>query len=118
MAGKGQAGAKWRGNEMRNFVAAAVLCAAFVPVHAMAASPLDGTWKQDIASIKMSQKPDAYVLMDGMFTCKTCVPPYTVKADGSDQPVSGNPYIDMVAVNASDVHNVVLTDKKNGKTTE
>jgi hypothetical protein len=115
---QGPGRAKWGGNEMRIFVAAAVLCAAFVPLHAMAASPFDGTWKEDIASVKMSQKPDAYVLMDGMFTCKSCVPPYTVKADGSDQPVSGNPYMDMVAVNASDVHNVVLTDKKSGKTTE
>ncbi len=103
---------------MRIFVAAAALCAAFVPVHAMAASPFDGTWKQDIASAKMSQEPDAYVLTGGMFTCKSCVPSYTVKADGSDQPVSGNPYTDMVAVNASDAHNIVLTDKKNGKTTE
>lgn len=103
---------------MRIFVTAAVLCVAFVPLNAMAASPFDGTWKEDIASIKISQKPDAYVLKDGMFTCKSCVPPYTVKADGSDQPVSGNPYMDMVAVNASDAHSVVLTDKKDGKTIE
>jgi hypothetical protein len=85
---------------------------------AFADSPFDGTWKEDTSSQKMTQEPDAYVLKDGMFTCKSCVPSYTIKADGSDQAVTGNPYLDTVAVNASDEHNVVLTDKKNGKTTE
>jgi hypothetical protein len=104
---------------MRIIIAAGVLCAALVPAQAMAASPFDGTWKEDIASQKISQEnPDVFLLKDGSFTCKRCVPPYTVKADGSDQPVSGNPNMDMISVNASDQHNVVLTEKKNGKTVE
>jgi hypothetical protein len=103
---------------MRTFVATGVLCAAILPAQAVAASPFDGTWKEDIASAKISQVPDVFALKDGMFTCKSCAPSYTVKADGSDQPVSGNPYWDTVSVNASDDHNVVLTEKKNGKTNE
>lgn len=104
---------------MKAIVVAAILVSALVPAQAFADSPFDGTWKEDIASAKMtSPAPDVYLLKDGMFTCKSCAPPYTVKADGTDQPVAGNPYMDTVAVNASDGHNVVLTEKKNGKTIE
>lgn len=103
---------------MRIFIATGVLCAAILPVQAMADSPFDGTWKEDITSTKMTQEPDVYLLMGGMFTCKSCVPSYTVKADGTDQAVSGNPYMDMVSLNASDPHNVVMTEKKAGKTME
>jgi hypothetical protein len=107
------------GNKMRIIIAASLIGAAFLPAQAMAASPFDGTWKEDIASAKIAQaKPDAYLLKDGSFSCKSCTPPYTIKADGSDQAVSGNPYLDTVSVNASDQHGVVITDKKNGKTIE
>lgn len=103
---------------MKLFIAAGFVGAALMPFNAMAASPFDGTWKEDIASAKMRQEPDVLILKGGMYTCKTCVPSYTVKADGSDQPVSGSPYMDTVAVNASDKDKVVVTDKKAGKTTE
>ncbi|MGH6887796.1 MAG: hypothetical protein ACREHF_01115 [Rhizomicrobium sp.] len=103
---------------MRMLITAALLGAALVPVQAMAASPFDGTWKEDVTSAKMTQEPDSMVLKDGMYTCKSCVPSYTVKADGTDQPVSGDPYYDTVSVNASDQHNVVVTEKKGGKTME
>lgn len=103
---------------MRIVFAAALLSTAFASAQALADSAFNGTWKEDISSAKMTQEPDAYLLKDGMFTCKSCVPSYTIKADGSDQPISGNPYVDTVAVNASDQNSVVLTDKKGGKTTE
>jgi len=104
---------------MRIVIVTGMLCATLLPAQAMADSPFDGTWKEDIASAKIAQaKPDAFLLKDGNFTCKSCIPSYTVKADGSDQPISGNPNVDMVSVTASDPRNVVLTDKKNGKTIE
>jgi hypothetical protein len=99
-------------------IAAGLLGAALLPLNAFADSPFDGTWKEDVSSMKASKTPDVMVLKDGMFSCKTCTPPYTVKADGSDQSVAGNPYMDTVAVNASDPHKLVLTEKKNGKTME
>lgn len=102
---------------MRTMLVAAVLTVACAPGFALADSPFDGTWKENIASSKIS-KADITLLKDGMYSCKTCVPEYTVKADGADQPVSGNPYYDTISVNASDEHNVVLTEKKNGKTVE
>jgi hypothetical protein len=103
---------------MRIIIAAGLVGAVLLPAQAFADSPFDGTWKEDTSTAKITQEPDVLLLKDGMYTCKTCVPSYTIKADGSDQPVSGNPYLDTVSVNASDEHNVVITDKKNGKTVE
>jgi hypothetical protein len=61
------------------------------------------------------KKPDVYVVADGMYACKTCTPPYSVKADGKDYPVKGNPYFDTVAITLAD-HKVTEIDKKAGKT--
>ena len=101
---------------MRLFVAASILGALLLPMHAMADSPFDGTWKADLSSAKMPTKPDIFVLKDGMYDCKTCAPAYQIKADGTDQPVSGHPYIDTVAIKVVDDHSIQETDKKNGKT--
>ncbi|HEX3432356.1 MAG TPA: hypothetical protein VHT03_15885 [Rhizomicrobium sp.] len=103
---------------MRTMIAAGLLGVALVPGMALADSPFDGTWKEDVASAKMAQEPDVYLLKNGTFSCKSCVPSYSVKADGTDQPVSGSPYYDTISVNASDQHNIVLTEKKGGKTIE
>jgi hypothetical protein len=94
----------------------AALCAMLIPVSAMADSPFDGTWKADVSSAQMPKKPDIYVLKDGMYTCKTCTPAYTIKADGTDQAVSGHPYFDMIAMKVVDPNTIEETDKKNGKT--
>jgi hypothetical protein len=50
-----------------------------------------------------------------MYTCKTCVPPYTIKADGTDQSVTGHPYFDSVAIKVVNDNAIEETDKKNGK---
>jgi hypothetical protein len=87
-----------------------------LPMRAMAESPFDGSWKIELSSANFSRKPDIYVLKDGTYSCKTCVPPYTIKADGSDQPVSGHPGFDTVALKAVDARTVQETHKKDGKT--
>jgi hypothetical protein len=91
----------------------ATLFAASVSV---AQSPIDGTWKIDMNKVDFSKKPDVFLLKDGMYSCKTCTPPYTVKADGSDQAVSGHPYFDSVAIQVVNDHEIKETDKKGGKT--
>lgn len=101
---------------MRILMAAGVLCAAILPAQAIADSPFDGTWKADVSSANFAKKPDVYVLKDGMYNCETCAPAYTIKADGSDQTVSGHPYLDSVAIKIVDPHTVQETDKKGGKT--
>jgi hypothetical protein len=86
------------------------------PIISSAQSSLDGSWKFDLNKIKMPEKPDVYLLQDGIYHCKTCVPPVDVKADGQDQKVTGHPYYDTVAVRVVDDHSVEVTDKKDGKT--
>jgi hypothetical protein len=81
-----------------------------------AQSSLDGNWKFDVNKIKMPEKPDVYLLQDGMYHCKTCVPPVDVKADSQDQKVTGHPYYDTIAVRVVDDRTVEITDKKDGKT--
>src|SRR5271168_3897555 len=85
-----------------------------VPMLAAAQSALDGTWKIDINKLDPSKKPDVYVLQAGMYECKTCTPPYNVKADGTDQPVTGHPYYDAVAVKVVSDHQIEVTEKKGG----
>jgi hypothetical protein len=84
---------------------------------ALAAGPFDGTWKTQLDSVQFPTKPDVYALKDGVYTCSSCVPPFSVKADGSDQKVSGHPYYDTVAVQVVDAHTVQVTGKLAGKPT-
>src|SRR5207244_8246749 len=65
---------------------------------------------------QMPKKPDVFSLKDGMYSCKTCVPAYTIKADGTDQAVSGHPYFDTIAIKVVDANTIEETDKKGGKT--
>ena len=74
-----------------------------------------GTWKIDLNKVDFPKKTDAYLLAGGMYECKTCTPPYKIKADGSDQAVSGHPYFDSVAIKVVNDHEVQETDKEKGK---
>jgi hypothetical protein len=85
------------------------------PLCAKAQSAFDGTWKFNLDTAKFPTKPDEYLLNDGMYHCKTCVPQVAVKADGQDQKVSGHPYYDTVSIKVLDDHSIEETDKKDGK---
>jgi hypothetical protein len=61
------------------------------------------------------KKPDVYLLQGGMYQCKTCAPPYEIKADGQDQKISGHPYYDMLSVKIVDDHTEEMKQKKDGK---
>jgi hypothetical protein len=92
-----------------------VLSALLVPTLAAAQSAFDGTWKVDMNKVDFPKKPDVFLLQNGMYACKTCTPPYEIKADGSDQAVSGHPYFDTVAIKVVNDHAIEETDKKGGK---
>lgn len=100
---------------MKNLCFAGLLVLLFVPVVAMAQSPFDGTWKNDLSSVQWPAKPDVFLLQNGMYECKTCVPPINVKADGTEQKVTGDPYSDSLSVKVIDDHNVESTRKTAGK---
>ena len=100
---------------MKNLFFVGLLALLLVPVLAMAQSPFDGTWKWDPSSVQWPEKPDVFLLQNGMYECKTCLPPINVKADGTDQKVTGDPYSDTLCVKVIDDHSVESTSKKNGK---
>jgi len=100
---------------MRKLFFAGLSVLLMMPVLAMAQSPFDGTWKVDMSSAQFPTKPDVYLLQNGMYECKTCVPSINIKADGTDQKVSGDPYQDTMSVKVIDDRNVETTSKKDGK---
>lgn len=100
---------------MKKLLPALLLIGFLMPALAVAQSPFDGTWKIDINKADFSKKPDVFLLQNGMYQCKTCVPTIDVKADGQDQKVTGHPYYDTVAIKVVNDHQIEETDKKNGK---
>ncbi len=86
-----------------------------MPVLATDQSQFDGTWKFIPSSLQFDKKPDEYLLQNGMYDCKTCAPPISIKADGTDQKVTGHPYFDTMSVKAVDDHNIEMTSKRDGK---
>jgi len=81
------------------------------------AQGIDGTWKADLSSVQMNQKPDELLLKGGQFSCATCIPPIALAADGAFHAVTGRPYADSIAVKVDDDHSVTRTDKKGDKVT-
>ena len=79
-----------------------------LPLVASAQNQFDGTWKVDMNKVDFPKKPDVYLLQNGMYECKNCVPVVNVKADGQDQKVTGHPYYDSVAVK-------VISDHESGR---
>ena len=100
---------------MKKLIFVLALAALVTPLTAAAQESFDGTWKIDMSSANFSKKPDVFLLQNGSYTCKTCAPSYTIKADGTDQAVSGHPYFDSIAIQVVNDHEIDETDKKDGK---
>lgn len=79
-----------------------------------AQSPFDGTWKTNMSESKLSQKPLIYSVNNGMYACESCVPKVNVKADGTDQAVTGQVY-DTIVVTVISEDTIKITTKKDGK---
>jgi hypothetical protein len=92
-----------------------VLAGVTLPMLAPAQSAFDGTWKVDLNKVDFAKKPDMFLLQNGTYECKTCAPPVKVKADGTDQSVTGHPYFNTVAIKVINDHEIEETDKKDGK---
>src|ERR1700682_3870319 len=80
-----------------------------------AQTPFDGTWMTRLDTAKLPTKPDKYSLSNNKYECLTCVPKVAVKADGTDQKVTGHPYYDTVAVKVVNASSVEIIEKKDGK---
>jgi len=101
---------------MKKLLLAGLLVAWLAPVAAMAQDAFNGTWKFELDNAQFPKKPDVFLLKDGVYQCKTCVPPLDVKADGSDQTVTGHPYYNSVSIKVVDDRTIEETEKKDGKT--
>lgn len=100
---------------MKRILFSAALAVLLMPMATSAQSPIDGTWKIDMNKLDFPKKPQVYVLQNGMYSCKTCTPPYSIKADGTAQPVTGHPYYDSIAINVVNDHQITETDSKGAK---
>ena len=87
---------------------------ALLPAAALA-SAFDGTWKMRPDSLKLTGKADQFQVLEGTYTCSSCVPEIKVKADGSDQKVEGHDYYDTVAVTVVSPSALHRVSKKAGK---
>ena len=101
----------------KRFLASALaIAAAFSAATGWAQSSFNGTWHTDLAKSKLSPKPNVFYLSQGWFHCVSCNPTYDVKADGTDQAVTGQSY-DTVSVSVVDDKTISVTAKKAGKVT-
>lgn len=91
-----------------------LMLALWVPASSFAQSPFDGTWRTNMDQSKLSPKPVVFSLNGGMYDCSSCSPKIHVKADGQDQPVTGQPY-DTLSVREVDSKSIATSTKKNGK---
>jgi hypothetical protein len=88
------------------------------PTKLSAQSLFNGTWKLDPDTAQTQAKPDVYLLKDGVYDCSTCDPSLHLKADGSDQKVTGDSCYDTVNVRVLDDHTIEEIYKKNGSPVE
>jgi hypothetical protein len=94
-------------------VGLAMVC---LPILALAQSDFDGTWKINLSKAVIPDKAHVFLLQNGMYQCKTCVPTISVKADGDDHDATGSPYYDAISIKVLDDRSIEKTEKKNGKT--
>ena len=82
-----------------------------------AAAGIDGTWKGDVNSVKFEQKPDEYLLQNGKFDCKSCIPPVSIAADGAYHAVANHAYYDQESMKIVDDKTVQQSTKLKGRET-
>jgi hypothetical protein len=104
-------------NKTQRYLACALLftTALWAPAASHSQSPFDGTWHNNIAQAKLSPKPNVFYISQDWYHCVSCSPAYDIKADGTDQSVTGQAY-DTVSVKVVDDKTIAITTKKAGQT--
>lgn len=86
-----------------------------LPATALAGSGFDGTWKTKMESLKTTGKPIVLLLAGGEYTCSSCNPPYSVKADGAEHKVAGQAYFDTAQVKVTGPNSAEILLKNGSK---
>lgn len=81
-----------------------------------ARSRFDGTWEMKMDTLEFSGPPEEYVLKKDMFHCMSCTPRLDVRADGSEQKVTGQ-HFDTISVRVLDSNSVEFAYQKDGRPT-
>src|ERR1700691_4148719 len=89
--------------------------ALLLPAAALAGTGFDGTWKTNMESLKTSGKPVLLLLAGGEYSCASCNPPYTVKADGAEHKVTGQTYFDIAKVKVTGPNSADIVLKQGNK---
>ena len=92
-----------------------LLFATLLPTVALAGTGFDGTWKTNMESLKTTGKPLILLLAGGEYTCSSCNPPYTVKADGAEHRVTGQAYFDIAMVSVTGPNSADIVLKRGSK---
>lgn len=94
----------------------AALIVLIISPAALAQSLFNGTWRPDPQRADPDRQPDVIHLAHGEYECSSCKPPYKVRADGTDQPVAGNPRFDTIQIEVVDERTIAKVAKKGGAT--
>lgn len=102
-------------NRICRFLSVSVFCMPLLyAAGSSAQSPFDGTWKNEPSKEKQDPKPIVEYIAQGWYHCESCVPKWTVKADGTDQPVTDQD-VDTMNIKEVDANTVAVSGKKGGK---
>jgi hypothetical protein len=101
---------------MKRLLFAGLLVALLMPLTATAQNDFEGTWKVNLDKTVPQAETEIFLLQNGIYQCRTCVPTVKVKTDGADQTVTGNPYYDTISIKVVDDRSIERTEKKSGKT--
>lgn len=105
---------------MRHFISTALggllltACTSAATPPAAAPVAIDGVYKAEVASAKLSTKPDAFSVKDGQYDCSSCTPPYKIAADGAPHAVAGRDYWDAASVKVVDAATIAFTRYRKG----
>jgi len=87
-----------------------------LPALSPAQSAFNGVWRPDPQKPGEHNPPQVSQLIDGVFECKSCEPPYRIKADGQEQALKGNPDVDSMGISIIDDHTLLKVAKGHGAT--
>ena len=87
----------------------------FSATPAAAQSLFDGRWRPDTSTMQNNAKPTAVLFENGIFNKDSERAEDGVKADGKFHSISGDGYVDEIAIDVIDDHTIREIDKVHGK---
>ena len=85
-----------------------------LPGSAFAQNGFVGTWKIDVNTLPYPKRPLVWLVQNGIYECKSCMPRIRVAANGRDQKVYEQSY-DTISVAILNAHTIHLIQMKNGQ---